>query len=560
MALRNWHRVDIQKLKDDPERLETIFKPMTTKEIVTSMLQVWRNHPIILKMIESQAYYRIENVEIDKKSRDFRDSSNNIVKQPHLSNEKIPAGFLRFSANQKVNYGFSNRFTLSVERIDPVEVTGKEDETEDRLAKEYQKIWDSICTEEMHSTITRVVRQAVVNGIGWAGIWLDPREDGLFKLECYDSETIYPAWGNKTHTILNDLVRDYPVLLWGVDKQEEVKKVEYWNDDIVERYIDFGGGGLQEDAEWSLSNPEQVIGSHLTRTVSDESGEEQKIGETWGKIPFLSLKGTDDELPLLALMKHQLDAYDKLQSKSTDSLIDDIDPLLVIENITTNFQDLSIARETIKNSRIMSTDEGGKAYYVQVNTDIAATQSKLESLKKDIHQFSSTVDTQDIKFGSNPSGVALKSAFQDLDTYVNGLETEFKLFIKKMKYFVDKWIDWTGKMTLEQCQEFKVVVELDRDMMINTAEEYDNTAKLAATNPNYVVSTETIDNINPAVQSHEIEQERREKEEPEDDETSEMARLRAELEGELDDESDDKTGSREDATAASAEEDNQGNR
>ena len=139
---------------------------------------------------------------------------------------------------------------------------------------------------------------------------------------------------------------------------------------------------------------------------------------------------------------------------------------------------------------------------------LSMLRSELENLKKDIKEFSCTVNTQDIQLGNNPSGVALKASYQDLDTYMNDLETEFELFMQQFKYFFDKWLVFKKEFTEAELQTTDITITLDRDMMMNETELIENTAKLSG-----LVSQETLDNYNPAVESHEIEQERREQEE-----------------------------------------------
>ena len=102
-----------------------------------------------------------------------------------------------------------------------------------------------------------------------------------------------------------------------------------------------------------------------------------------------------------------------------------------------------------------------------------------------------------------------KASYQDLDTYMNDLETEFELFMQQFKYFFDKWLVFKKEFTEQELAQTDITITLDRDMMMNETELIENTVKLSGTG----VSQETVDNYNPAVESHEIEQERREQEE-----------------------------------------------
>ena len=230
--------------------------------------------------------------------------------------------------------------------------------------------------------------------------------------------------------------------------------------------------------------------------------------QSWGEIPFICLKSSDDEMPLLKLIKSYIDAYDTLNSNSVDTLVDDTKAIIVLKGLSAEIKDLVEAKQFLTSLGVTAVDEQGDVSYLQANINIDNVQKKLENLKKDIKEFSCTVNTQDIQLGNNPSGVALKASYQDLDTYMNDLETEFELFMQQFKYFFDKWLVFKGEFSENELAQTDITITLDRDMMMNETELIENTAKLSG-----LVSQETLDNYNPAVETHEIEEERREQEE-----------------------------------------------
>ena len=234
-------------------------------------------------------------------------------------------------------------------------------------------------------------------------------------------------------------------------------------------------------------------------------------GESWGKIPFIAFKATDDEKPLLNFIKAHIDSYDKLDSNSIDSLVDDLDPLLVFKGISPNVKDLIEARELAKVTRTVSLDADGDAHFIQAQTAITAYLEKLQAIRKDIFKFGYGVDTQDARFGGNPNQLEIKSLYQDLDTYTDGLERQFQNFIDNFKYFFDMWYELTGKGSFDIAQSYKVLVKLDRSMMINQSAQIDDTVKLANTG----VSQKTIMEFNPVVQDVDLELARIEEEKKE---------------------------------------------
>ena len=459
-------------------RIDFAGRGRSNKEITRSMLEEWRGSQIIQDMVDADEYYMCRNVKVSKKDRSYIDSQGLKVNNDTLSNVKIPSAFVRSNVQQKVNYAVGKPFIISVDA-----------DEEDATAKQYLKEWQDFITPDVRKTIKRIVNNAVNKGIGWAFVTIIDN-----KLEVQDGEPqqIYPAWSDAPHTILDAIVRDYVVVEFVNNERTEIKKVEFWDADVVERYID-KDGELKPDPEYNPVEP------HLALN-------EEGIG--WGRVPFVALKGNEDELPMLNVIRQQIDAYDALQSKSVDALLDDIDPVLVVEGISTEMGELTRARQIMQNSRIVSLDTDGKAYYVQVEPDITAIQAKLEMLRKDIREFGQSVDTQDVRFGSNPSGVALKSMYQDLDVYINGIETEVEAFFQNLKYFFDAYLQFKKVGTSEQWSKYRLTVTLDRDMLINSTADIQETVMLMSTG----VSQETVDSWNPAVESHEAEQGRREQE------------------------------------------------
>ena len=210
-----------------------------------------------------------------------------------------------------------------------------------------------------------------------------------------------------------------------------------------------------------------------------------------------------------------------LKSKGIDSLLDDIDAVLVIEDISPEMGELARARKILQNSRIVSVDKGGNAHFEKVDADITAIAQQLEIIKKDIQDNTSTVDLTTIQLGTNPSGESMKTFYESLNTWANGFESEFRVGMRNLKYFFDKWLAWRGGFgTFEELQAKKVTFTLDRDMMINETSIIDNLIKLQGE-----LSQETRDEMNPWVENHEKEQKRRDEEEKQRREKDELYNL-----------------------------------
>lgn len=455
---------------------------MDNLKLTQLILENWRGSEIIADMKEADKYYRCENTAISEKKRGFTNPKTKKFEPINtVSNEKLFSGFIRQSVNQKVAYGFGKPFILSVDLL----TDDKDNEQLQDLKDRYANEWGKFITPEFRSELKSIATESINNGIGWGFVYIDPNDLQL-KVDNYKSETIYPKWVTDKHKKVEAVVRDYIEQEYTDNDIEDINKVEFWGDNTVTKYI---ADGLELTSEGEFT--------HLANN------------QGWGRVPFIFLKNSQDEMPLLKLIKSYIDGYDNLNSKSLDSLIDDIEPILVLKGLSADIHDLTEAKELLNQLKATAVDEQGDVAYLQAKISIDNVQTKLENIKKDIKEFSCTVNTQDIQFGSNPSGIALKAAYQDLDIYMNDVETEFELFMQQLKYFFDKWLVFRGVFTEAELAQLDITVTLDRDMMLNETELIENTVKLSGTG----VSQQTVDEYNPAVESYEIEQERREAEE-----------------------------------------------
>lgn len=418
-------------------------------------------------------YFDVKNTEINAKKREYADGRGGKIENTSVSNIKLANAYYRKAVKQKVNYAFGKPPIINVE---PINQEAK-NETEELL---YQQEWNNLFNAENRTVIKSLAENAINCGIGYVYLWIDENQN--FRLIDTSSVDINPAWKEKKHKNLNALLRKYQEKVFIDGEFKNIEKVELWTQDEV-YYFD-----NDDKLEFKLKD------LHMDK-------------ESWGKVPFVWLKGTNDEMPLLNIVKSYVDAYDKLNSESVDTLRDDLDTILVLKNYTSETGKLIEAYKKIKELKIIAVDSDGGVSLLKNDPNITSIQEKLQHLKKEIEDFTSTVDIKEIQLGNNPSGIAIKSAFQDTDTYINDIEVEFELFIENLKYFFDKYLDWTGKVSLDVSSKYKVIATLDRDMMINETELIENTSKLQG-----LVSQETLDNYNPAIESHEIEQARREAE------------------------------------------------
>ena len=461
----------------------TIFSPdLAPSTVARIIVNNGKNSHKIAEMKTAQRYFD-GHPDIEEKKRVYYDKNRQEINNPAANNAKIKSGFLRMLVQQKQDYAFAKTFVIKLATETEKEVDLAEDE--------YGKAWKQFCDRTLFKTIYKLGGQAINNGIAWCYLWID--ENGDLQIKDMPPELTYPVWKDRQHTELDRLVYNFLQLKYSSENPAEIEYAEYWTD--KERILFNVSNGYQMEAAIldEVGNP---IYSHMTDGVS------------WGKIPFIALKATDDEKPLLNFIKEQIDSYDKLDSNSLDSLIDDLDPLLIFKGISPAVKDLLEARELAKLTRTVSLDTDGDAHFIQAQTQIQAYLEKQQALRKDIFKFGYGVDTQDARFGGNPNQLEIKSLYQDLDTYTDGLERHLQDFIDQLKFFFDQWYELTGRGSFVISQSYKVLVKLDRAMMINQSALIDDTVKLQGTG----VSKKTLLEFNPIVQDVEMEEQRLEEE------------------------------------------------
>ena len=469
-------------------QIEYGAKGTVNKDLTRNILKEWRGSPKIIDMNEAELYSLVQNTAIDSKTRDYQAEDGSIVQNTTLSNVKSKTAKYRKSLNQKFNFALAKPFVISCDN------------------DKYKEEWENFLNEKHRKVIKRTGKSAINKGIGWIYPWIN--ENGELDIVDMVSETIYPAWADIAHTDLDAVVRDYSVTEYNNTTAGEIQKVEFWDREIVEKYIDYGygegSGDLEADpgTEYELSendieNPEVIRETHM----HDSQGN----GISWERVPFIFFKGNDDELPLLNECKSDVDAYDMLKSKSIDSLLDDIDAVLVVEDMSAEMGELTRARKLVQQSRIMVVDKGGKAEFIKVDANVEAVAQELELIGKEIQDNTSTVDLTTIKLGTNPSGVAMRAFYESLNEWANGFEAEFTVMMENLKYFFDKWLAWKGGLgTFEELQNIDISFALDRDMMIDETSIIDNLVKMQSE-----LSQETRDELNPYVENHEKEEKRR---------------------------------------------------
>ena len=289
-----------------------IFKNLSPEMISQIIVNKNKNSDKIKEMETADKYYSGHNEFIENKSRVYYDKDRNPIDNPNASNKKIKSEFLRMLVQQKQDYGFAKTFILKISNENEQEI--------DLSENEYGKAWSDFIKHKLFKFAYGLSGQAVNHGIAWAYVWIN--EKGELELKDVSGTNIYPAWKDQRHNELDRLVYHYFIEVYESLNAKQVEYAEYWSPD--ERILFNVSDAWKEQA---------IITDEENNPIHDHMMDEEG-GVSWGRIPFIALKGTDDERTMLSFIKEYIDSYDELSSKSVDAQIDDLDPLLVFKGIS----------------------------------------------------------------------------------------------------------------------------------------------------------------------------------------------------------------------------------
>lgn len=229
--------------------------------------------------------------------------------------------------------------------------------------------------------------------------------------------------------------------------------------------------------------------------------------KTWGKVPFIPFKNNQIEMPDIKFVKSLIDGYDLGRSEAANYMDEVKNLIFVLKGY--GGQNLSAFIKQLNEDRAILIDdaEDGGVDTLTPQMDITALREHYEQLNRDIVESGQSVNKDLDKFGSAPSGVALKFMYSSLDLKCNLMETEFSRGFELLLYFVDLYLQISGHGYYE-----KIDVELvfNRDMAINEAEQIQN-----CSNSQGIISDETLIAHHPFVSDveEELEALKRQKEE-----------------------------------------------
>lgn len=452
--------------------LETARKAsLLPEDIIKDYIDDWIKSPQRHMMLAGQRYYNNDN-DINRRKRMAIGEDGNLIEDTRLTNTKLNHAFTRKLVDQKAQYLLGK----------PMSIQCKNDQ--------YAKILNDYFDKPMLKKLKNVCKELVNKGIAWQQVYIDG--EGNLKFKKIPSEQIIPVWTDDDHEDLSAVIRLYDVETYEGRTKKSVTKVEYWTTEGVTYYTLYNGR--------LIVDVERESGPHFFRQL-----DKKRQGMLWARVPFVYYKYNEEERPLLSFVKAQVDDYDLLLSDDSNNILDNPNATMVIRGFggteAGEFRRNLAVYKTIVLDSDPGMDTGVDTLTVPINT--TDTLAHLEQVRKDLYETGRGVDTQTDKLG-NASGVALKFIYADLDLDCNGIEAELQSGFKMMLFFINTYLQLTGKgdFTTEQVEFI-----LNRDIIINESEAVANCRNSAG-----IISEETLVANHPFVTDAAVELERLNKE------------------------------------------------
>lgn len=401
---------------------------MSITEIVEAEIKDFLASDKRKAMLTGQAYYKNET-DIQQRRRMVIGENGTQVEDINLANNKISHAFTRKLVDQKVQYLVGKAYSIK-----------SDDET-------YQTALTEVLEKAFARMLKNIVKDCINKGIAWIHPYYN--EQGVFCFKRMAPEEMCPLWKDAEHTQLDAMIRVYDVEAYEGKQKVTVTKAEVWDAGGVKRYV-LRGGTLIPDVE----------AGDTSHVMVDANGSAK--GHNWQRIPFVAVKYNDEELPLIRMIKGLVDDYDRVKSDNSNALEDSPNGILVLKNY--DGQNLGEFRKNLAQYRCVKVRDDGGVDSISAEINVEAVDKHLLITRKDIYECGRGVDTQSTRTNGDPSGVALKFEYADLDMDCNGLETELQASFEQLLWFINVHLANTGKGSFES-QTAEII--FNRDIISN---------------------------------------------------------------------------------------------
>lgn len=416
-------------------------------------------------MLVGVDYYNNDTHIKDRQIWYYEDGQKKI--DTEATNHRVSHNWHKILVDQKVAYLLGRPPLISAE--------------DEQFAKHLNALLDEIWDDRLQE----LAKNASNKGVEW----LMPFIDGVgnFRYIIVPAEQCIPIYETDYEEELVAMLRYYPVTVHG----EQKIRAEWWTAEGVSTYIETEAGVYKLESE-------------------DGHFLQNRAPMGWGRVPFIEFPNNVDRFADLKYYKEQIDVYDIIVSDLANDLTDVQKLIFVLKGY--GGQNLAEFLQNLRYYRAIQVDPEAGAGVETLSADppITAIDSSLDRLEENIYLFGQGVNTKTDKFGSAPSGIALKFLYTLLDLKSNIMARRFSVAIKTFCWFAAKYLEIKGVGTFDP---HGVKITYNKSLLINDLE----ISQIAESSMG-VISQETIVAHHPWV----------------DDVQAELKRLQAEQESRVD--------------------------
>ncbi len=202
-----------------------------------------------------------------------------------------------------------------------------------------------------------------------------------------------------------------------------------------------------------------------------------QVGETrahfFGEVPVIAYRNNGEGQGDFEQIISLIDAYDELLSSRLTDKKKFVDALLVFFGMTLREGDEGrLAREKFLDGAPLDA----RAEYIQKTFDESSVQVLADSLVREMHKMTMTVDMSDEKFAGNASGQALKLKLLTMNLLVKGKMRRMESGLKERFRMVNRWLCTMGCMDEVSTNDVDVVFTVS--MPIDEGEIVDRVTRL----------------------------------------------------------------------------------
>lgn len=447
---------------------------MTEVEFLEREIRAWELSKERMDQITAERYYAGYHDILNRK-RQVIGKDGQLTEVDNLPNNKLVDNQYAKAVDQKTNYLFAKPFTVETDN------------------EAYAAILDKLFKNKFRRQIKRVGRGAINCGIAWLHPYYG--DDGTLKYKMFNGWEILPFWKDSEHTELDAAVRVYTVDAYEGNKAVEIKKVEYYTTEGIQRFV-MEGGHLILDVE----NPSST---HFTVLAEGD----QEIGYNWERVPLVAFKFDDRETPLITRVKTLQDGINKLDSDFMNNMEESPrTSIIILENY--DGTDLAEFRHNLAlygAVKVFSAD-GSRGDVRTLTVEVKAENYTAirTVLKEALISNAKAVDAKDDRMGSGTNEKNLQSMYMDMDIDANGMELEFQASFEDLLFFINSDLANRG---MGDFDSEEVDILFNRDVPSNEGDTITNLKNSVG-----MISDETIVAMHPYVK----------------DKDAELARLKAE--------------------------------